>query len=130
MPLPNWKKNKILEKANKTFSNEVKRLTAALKNNASATGDIYFSRDEFTKTYKTWKEDVDKCMESLGANRKAYDQWNAILSRAYTYMRDNYGIVWEQTSKEFAAQFGCDANTTLAVACFLEMKEKELSWTS
>ena len=90
-------------------------------------------------THNRGKKYTTKRSKSVKVERSEYSKWASEftqmcrekgkekgkeLSKAYIIMTNNYGIVWDQLRKEFYADNGYKANSTLELAYYLEQKNK------
>lgn len=66
------------------------------------------SGEEIRKTYKAKQEIFNKINEYIKENNLNAKS-NNVLSAIYKYMRNNYGIVWEQEIKDYKEQNNLDA---------------------
>ena len=69
----------------------------------------------YMEGYEEWR---DKIMATCKGNKKT------TLKNAYRRMTKNYGIVWDQLSKQFREDYGCKARSTMELAYYLEQKNK------
>ena len=75
------------------------------KNGSSEVLDA--SGEEIRKTYKVKQEIFNKINEYIKENN-LNTKSNNVLSAIYKYMRNNYGIVWEQEIKDYKEQNNLD----------------------
>lgn len=51
--------------------------------------------------FRSWKADIMRFANKVVSMNKSYKTTNAVLSEAYTLLRNQYGVVWEQEKREF-----------------------------
>lgn len=70
--------------------------------------------------FRTYNSQIHALLAEFGYTDKMEAERRALLSQAYTRMRNNYGIVWEQLEKDYVQENGDKARSTLRLAYFLE----------
>lgn len=64
-----------------------------------------------------WKKQMYRYAEQTVLNNRNFEDVKSVLVHVYKYMNRNYGIVWEQESKEYKEQHNCSGYpATIAVA--------------
>lgn len=71
-------------------------------------------------SFRAYNNQIHALLAEFGYTDKMETERRALLSKAYTRMRNNYGIVWEQTEKDYVQENGDRARSTLRLAYFLE----------
>lgn len=72
-------------------------------------------------SFRVYSDQIHALLLEFGITNKMDAERRAMLSKAYTRMRNQYGIVWEQVEKEYIQENGDRAKSTLRLAYFLEL---------
>ena len=72
-------------------------------------------------SFRVYSDQIHALLLEFGITNKMEAERRAMLSKAYTRMRNQYGIVWEQVEKEYIQENGDRAKSTLRLAYFLEL---------
>lgn len=72
-------------------------------------------------SFRVYSDQIHALLLEFGITNKMDTERRAMLSKAYTRMRNQYGIVWEQVEKEYIQENGDRAKSTLRLAYFLEL---------
>ena len=57
---------------------------------------------------KTWKQKMYGLIDKLLALDKKFTDTPSVMKYIYNYMRNNYGIVWEQEVREYKERYNCE----------------------
>lgn len=77
-------------------------------------------QDSDFMSFRVYSDQIHALLLEFGITNKMDTERGAMLSKAYTRMRNQYGIVWEQVEKEYIQENGDRAKSTLRLAYFLE----------
>lgn len=72
-------------------------------------------------SFRVYSDQIHALLLEFGITNKMDAERRAMLSKAYTRMRNQYGIVWEQVEKEYIQENGDRAKSTLRLAYYLEL---------
>ena len=72
-------------------------------------------------SFRVYSDQIHALLLEFGITNKMETERRTMLSKAYTRMRNQYGIVWEQVEKEYIQENGDRAKSTLRLAYFLEL---------
>lgn len=72
-------------------------------------------------SFHAYSDQIHALFLEFGITNKMDVERGTMLSKAYTRMRNTYGIVWEQVEKEYVQENGDRAKSTLRLAYFLEL---------
>lgn len=78
-------------------------------------------QDSDFMSFRVYSDQIHALLLEFGITNKMDAERRAMLSKAYTRMRNQYGIVWEQVEKEYIQENGDRAKSTLRLAYFLEL---------
>lgn len=78
-------------------------------------------QDSDFMSFRVYSDQIHALLLEFGITNKMDAERRAMLSKAYTRMRNQYGIVWEQVEKEYIQENGDRAKSTLRLAYYLEL---------
>lgn len=115
----------IIDKQNENIAVLCQALTTAVdalnevsKRDTATLAEITIEavNDEF----RTWKTDIIRFANKVVSVNPKFKNTNAVLSEAYTLLRNQYGLVWEQEQKEFYEVHNRSPITTLELQFWIE----------
>lgn len=70
--------------------------------------------------YQTWKKNINKAVGMIVGLKGKYKTDNEVLHEAYNALRDQYGVVWDQSKKDFRESEGRSPANTQELIYWLE----------
>lgn len=90
-----------------TFKNDEKNADAAIETYTGVMENIV-SVGNVINDCKVWKQKIYALIDKLLALDDRFVDTASVMKYIYDYMRENYGIVWEQEVREYKEKYKCD----------------------